>query len=88
MGVDADGRLADGADLDAPAQGQDAQLFQFFQLFQRFGRQRRQSEQEGAAVARVLDHLQGYREELTTLMTERFHLVPAMPGEMAPASAS
>ena len=76
------------ADLDAPAQGQDAQLFQFFQLFQRFGRRRRQSEQEGAAVARVLDHLQGYREELTTLMTERFHLVPEAAAETAPAWGS
>jgi transposase len=34
-----------------------------------------------AAVASVLDHLQDYREELTTLMTERFHLVPEMPAE-------
>jgi hypothetical protein len=88
VGVHADGRLADDADLDAPAQGQDAQLFQLFQLFQRFGRQRRQSEQEGAAVARVLDHLQGYREELTTLMTERFHLVPEAAAETAPAWGS
>ena len=29
-----------------------------------------------AAVAKVLDNLHGYREELTALMTERFHLVP------------
>ncbi len=34
-----------------------------------------------AAVARVLDHLVDYREELTALRTERFHL---MPGETAP----
>ena len=37
-----------------------------------------------AAVARVLDNLQEYREELTTLMTERFHLVPEMPVEAMP----
>jgi transposase len=37
-----------------------------------------------AAVARVLDHLEDYREELTALMTERFHLVPAMPAETVP----
>jgi transposase len=37
-----------------------------------------------AAVTRVLDHLEDYREELTTLMTERFHLVPALPAETAP----
>jgi transposase len=36
-----------------------------------------------SAVARVLDHLQDYREELTALMTERFHLVPEMPAETA-----
>ena len=36
-----------------------------------------------AAVARVLDHLEDYREELTALMTERFHLVPEMPTETA-----
>ena len=37
-----------------------------------------------AAVARVLDHLQDYREELKTLMVERFHLVPGMPTETVP----
>ena len=37
-----------------------------------------------AAVARVLDHLEDYWEELTALMTERFHLVPEMPREAAP----
>ena len=88
VGIHAPTGMLDNADLDAPAQGQDAQLFQLFQLFQRFGRQRRQSEQEGAAVARVLDHLQGYREELTTLMTERFHLVPEAAAETAPAWGS
>lgn len=30
-----------------------------------------------AAVARVLDHLADYRDELSTLMTDRFRLVPA-----------
>jgi transposase len=35
-----------------------------------------------AAVAKVLDHLQDHREELTALMTEHFHLVPEMPAEM------
>jgi transposase len=33
------------------------------------------------AVAKVLDHLGDYREELTVLMTERFHLVPERPAE-------
>jgi hypothetical protein len=33
-----------------------------------------------AAVAKVLDHLEDYREDLTALMTERFHLVPETPG--------
>jgi transposase len=37
-----------------------------------------------AAVARVLDHLEEYREELTTLMAERFHLVPALTTETVP----
>jgi len=37
-----------------------------------------------AAVARVLDNLQDYRDELTTLMVERFHLVPEMPVETVP----
>jgi transposase len=37
-----------------------------------------------AAVAQVLDHLEEYREELTALMTERFHLVPEMPAETVP----
>ena len=34
-----------------------------------------------AAVAQVLDHLEDYREELTLLMTECFHSVPAMPAD-------
>jgi hypothetical protein len=29
-----------------------------------------------AAVAKVLDHLEDYREELNAVMMERFHLVP------------
>jgi transposase len=37
-----------------------------------------------AAVARGLDNLQAYRGELTTLMTECFHLVPAMPVKTVP----
>jgi transposase len=37
-----------------------------------------------AAVARVLDHLEDYREELAALMTERFHLVPEMQVETVP----
>jgi transposase len=41
-----------------------------------------------AAVAKVLDNLHAYRDELTTLMTERFHLVPAMPVETAPVWGS
>jgi hypothetical protein len=41
-----------------------------------------------AAVARVLDHLEDDREQLTLLMTERFHMVPAMPAEMAPVWGS
>ena len=41
-----------------------------------------------AAVAKVLDNLQAYREELATLMTERFHLVPELPVETAPVSGS
>jgi transposase len=41
-----------------------------------------------AAVAQGLDNLQAYREELTTLMTERFHLVPEIPVETAPVSGS
>jgi transposase len=41
-----------------------------------------------AAVAEVLDNLHEYREELTTLMTERFHLVPAMPVEAVPVWGS
>jgi hypothetical protein len=40
------------------------------------------------AVARVLDHLEDYREELTALMTERFHLVPESPAEAVPAWVS
>ena len=41
-----------------------------------------------AAVAQVLDNLQAYREELTTLMTERFRLVPEMSVETAPVWGS
>jgi transposase len=41
-----------------------------------------------AAVARVLDHLEDYREELTALMTERFHLVPERPAEAVPVWGS
>jgi len=41
-----------------------------------------------AAVARVLDNLHEYRDELTTLMTERFHLVPEMPAEAVPVWGS
>jgi transposase len=37
-----------------------------------------------SAVAQVLDHLEDYREELTTLRTECFHLVPEMPAEPVP----
>ena len=37
-----------------------------------------------AAVARVLNNLRAYRGELTTLMTERFHLVPEMPAAAMP----
>jgi transposase len=41
-----------------------------------------------AAVAKVLDHLQDYREELTTLMAERFHVVPETPVEAVPVWGS
>jgi transposase len=41
-----------------------------------------------AAVAKVLDNLHAYRDELTTLMTECFHLVPAMPAEAVPVWGS
>jgi transposase len=41
-----------------------------------------------AAVAKVLDNLHAYRDELTTLMTERFHLVPQMPMETVPVWGS
>src|SRR5690348_11903336 len=61
MGIDADGRLADDADLDAAAQRQDAELFQFFQLFQRLRRQRGQGEQEGPAVGVQAEVLQEAR---------------------------
>src|SRR6516165_1289798 len=40
------------------------------------------------AVAKVLDHLEDYREELTALMTERFHLVPERPAEAVPVWVS
>ena len=32
-----------------------------------------------AAVAQVLDHLDEYKEELVTLMREKFHVVPEVP---------
>ena len=41
-----------------------------------------------AAVARVLDHLEDYRQELTELMTERFHLVPERQAEAVPVWGS
>jgi transposase len=41
-----------------------------------------------AAVAQVLDHLEEYHDELTALMTERFHLVPEMPVETVPVWGS
>jgi transposase len=41
-----------------------------------------------AAVAKVLDNLQAYRDELTTLMAERFHLAPDMPVETVPVWGS
>jgi transposase len=41
-----------------------------------------------AAVAKVLDNLQAYRDELMTVMTERFHLVPEMPVETVPVSGT
>jgi transposase len=41
-----------------------------------------------AAVARVLDHLEDYREELATLMAERFHLVPERQTEAVPVWGS
>jgi transposase len=41
-----------------------------------------------AAVAKVLDHLEEYRDELTALMTECFHLVPEMPAETVPVWGS
>jgi transposase len=37
-----------------------------------------------AAVAKVLDHLRDYQEELKTLMVEHFDLVPEVPVEAAP----
>jgi transposase len=40
------------------------------------------------AVAKVLDHLENYREELRALMTERFHLVPERPAEAVPVWVS
>jgi hypothetical protein len=40
-----------------------------------------------AAVARVLDHLEDYPQELTVLMTERFHLVPERKAEAVPCGA-
>jgi transposase len=41
-----------------------------------------------AAVAKVLDHLEDYREELSALMTERFHLVPERQAEAVPVWVS
>ena len=60
-GIDADGRLADDADLDAPPQGEGAELFQFFQLFQWFGRQSCQSIQEMPAICVQSEVLQEAR---------------------------
>ena len=40
------------------------------------------------AVAKVLDHLQDYRQELTALMRERFHLVPEIAAEAVPVWGS
>jgi transposase len=40
------------------------------------------------AVSRVLDHLQDYRQELTALMMERFHLVPEVAAEAVPVWGS
>jgi transposase len=37
-----------------------------------------------AAVSRVLDHLEDYREELTPLMAELFYLVPERQAEAVP----
>src|SRR5215831_12019484 len=41
-----------------------------------------------AAVAKVLDHLEDYREELAALMTERFNWGPEMPAETVPGWGS
>ena len=41
-----------------------------------------------AAVARLLDHLEDHREELTASMTEQFHLVPEMAAEAVPVWVS
>ena len=41
-----------------------------------------------AAVARVLDHLEEYRDELTALTTERFHLVPEIQADAVPVWGS
>jgi transposase len=41
-----------------------------------FTRWHKTFEAREAAVSEVLDHLEGYREELATLMTERFQLHP------------
>jgi transposase len=46
------------------------------------------SEAMQVAVAEVLDNLQAYRDELTTLMTKRFHPVPEMPVEAVPVWGS
>ncbi len=50
VGVHAGRAVADDADLDVAAVGQDAQLFQFFQLFQRVRRQVGQGEQKATAI--------------------------------------
>ena len=41
-----------------------------------FTRWHKTFEAMGAAVAEVLDHLEDYRDELTTLMTEKFQRHP------------
>src|SRR5262249_17562900 len=50
VSVNAGRGASDEADMDAPAQRQDAQLFQFFQLLQRLRRQRGEAEEERPAV--------------------------------------
>jgi hypothetical protein len=43
---------------------------------------------DAAAVAGVLDHLEDHREELTAVMSERFHLVPERQAEAVPVWGS